>query len=103
MPEIVEGYTGQIRMLQESCEGSLTEVRGVDWGASIGGEDKVTILVGRSGFQPLFGHAGGVECGNDGIYIVLVGEASLFVQRSGTLEEQGAGGVPSLWKVLKGR
>jgi putative oxidoreductase len=36
-------------------ERAIAEVRGVDRGAALGGEDEVPILVGRAGLQSLFG------------------------------------------------
>ena len=45
MPEVMEGYLGQISMLQERREGPLAEVGGVDVAAALTSKHKVLILV----------------------------------------------------------
>jgi len=45
VPEVMEGYLGQMSMLQERHEGPLAEVGGVDEAAALTSKHKVLILV----------------------------------------------------------
>ena len=45
VPEVVKGYLRQLRALEERCERPLTEVGGVDEGATLSREHEALILI----------------------------------------------------------